>query len=83
MVIFEDDDDLTLHELLKTADRKLRNAQDDLEACRFAYRESASDRNRVKVKEAKVKVNFASDERDELFNKIAEEEALEDSDCAW
>ncbi len=81
MVNYEDEDELTLHERLKQADKAMRRATDDLESERFYYYEDPSDINREKVKKARKRVREATEERDAILEKIAAEE--EDEASAW
>lgn len=73
MVTYEENDDL--HEKLKAADKAFRRATDQLEANRFEYRDDPSDRNRIKVWQAQVKLNEATEVREELLDEIAEEQS--------
>jgi len=85
MVTYEDnneeEDELTLHEKLKAADIAFRRATDQLEAERFAYRDDPSDRNRIKVWQAKMKLLESTEIRDELLDEIGEGDA--DPSYGW
>ena len=75
MVTYEDNEEedvLTLHEKLKAADRAFRQATDQLEANQFAFRDDPSDRNRIKVWQAKMKFLEVAELRDELLDEIGE-----------
>ncbi len=81
MVIYDEEDDLTLHERLKRADKGLRRATDDLESAQFYYYEDPTDANRERLKKAKARVRGATEERDEIVLEIAQEDA--DETATW
>ena len=83
MVTHEDneEDAQPLHDKLKAVEMAFRRATDDLEATRLAFRDDASDRNRIKVWQAKMKLLEASELRDELLDEISEED--DDLDSGW
>ena len=67
-------DEMSLHDQIKLADKEVQRATDDLEVCRFNYRDEPSDRTKQKVMKAKLKLDNATDERDELLDQLSNEE---------
>jgi hypothetical protein len=68
------DDELTLHERIKVAEKLVRRATDDLEADRFAYRDDPTDKNRLRIMKANSALNEAITERDELVDQVVGED---------
>ena len=77
-----DDHDFDLHDQFKAREKDLRRSLDNLEAERFAYHDDPCDRNRQKVKEAQLRVNEATEEGNETWDRIAEsEDQFADLEC--
>jgi hypothetical protein len=73
--------DNTLHEQFAEVTEQVRLAKDNLEAARFAYVESPTNRNRQRIESARREYLIAVEDRESLAEQIAEGEAFEDD--AW
>lgn len=67
-----------LHEQIAEVTDKVRLANDNLEAARFAYVESPTNRNRQRIEAARREYLTAVEDRETLVERIAEAEAFED-----
>lgn len=70
--------DNTLHEQFAEVTEQVRLAKDNLEAARYAYVESPTDKNRQRIESARREYLTAVEDRENLVERIAEAEAFED-----